>query len=507
MKLNVFNYFMAKYTTEKIIEQFRSIHGNRYDYSLVDYQGDKSKVKIICKDHGEFKQWVGVHKKGSGCKKCFLSSIKPRGNIEQLLVDFRKVHGDKFDYSLVEYVHSQKKVKIICRTHGVFEQHIAMHRKGQGCAKCMYDGKRHLLGDVIHKFNEIHDGKYDYSQAIYVNTDTKIKIICPNHGVFEQAAEKHLHGNGCPKCIGRHKTQEEIITEFTLVHGRTYDYRKVKLVSVNSKVMITCFTHGDFNQNPSNHLNGQGCPKCAGTSKLSLGEVIEQFRLTHGKLYDYSLVKYKNSKTKIEVVCKEHGVFEQSPGSHKRGNGCPICAGNYNLDTNTIIEQFKETHGDRYDYSCVNYTRAFGNIQIICPEHGVFLQTARSHKRGSGCPDCAVTIGHTKSSYIEYCDLYNGKTHLYLIECSKDNELFYKIGISRLGANERFNTRRKMPYKFKVLKEIYGDASAIWDLEKSLHISLSLHKYKPSIDFHGKTECFLVIDDNVFELINNFIGN
>lgn len=425
----------------------------------------------------------------------------------EIVYQFKKTHGDKFDYSLVNYVHSQKKVKIICRTHGVFEQHVSMHRKGQGCAKCMFDEKRHSLNEVIHKFNEVHGNRYDYSQAVYVNTDTKIKIKCLEHGIFEQAPEKHLQGNGCPRCIGRHKTQFEIIAEFTARHGDTYKYDQVIFMGMNNKVIITCSVHGNFHQTPTKHISGQGCPKCAGTAPLSNDEIIEKFKITHGDKFNYSEVGYVNTKTAVKIICNEHGAFYQLPHLHVNGSGCPICAGNYSLDTETIIKQFRDVHGDTYDYSRVKYTRAFGQVEIICPIHGVFTQTARSHKRGSGCPDCAITIGHTKSSYIEYCDLYDGKTHLYLVECSKDDELFYKIGISRLGASERFNSKRKMPYKFKLLKQIYGDASAVWDLEKTIHKLLSSLKYNPDIDFHGKTECFSKINSNIFELIDAFVDS
>lgn len=498
---------MAKYTTEKIIDQFNAVHGDKYDYSLVDYQGDKSKVKIICKKHGEFEQWVSGHKKGSGCKKCSLESIKPKGSTEQLIQKFKLIHGDRYDYSQVKYTRMQDKIRIICGIHGVFEQRATMHKKGQGCAKCMYDGKRHSFIEVIHKFNEIHGSKYDYSKSVYLNTDTPIQIICPNHGVFEQPPERHLRGNGCPKCIGRLKTQDEVVSEFVSVHGDTYDYKKVKFIGVTKKVTITCNIHGDFEQLPHKHISGQGCHKCAGTVKFSLDEVLNQFKAVHGDLYDYSEVKYENIKTKVKIICNEHGAFFQQSYVHAGGSGCPRCAGNYNLNTNIIIKQFREIHGNTYDYSHVKYTNAFDSVEIICHKHGMFTQVARSHKRGSGCPDCAVTIGHTKSSYVEYCNSYDGKTHLYLIECSNDSEFFYKVGISRLGALERFNTKLKMPYNFIVLKEVYGDASEIWDLEKKVHNLLSCKKYRPEIDFHGKTECFSKISSTALEAINNFSCN
>lgn len=495
---------MPAFTKEKIIEQFRSVHGDRYDYSLLEYYGDQTKVKIICKEHGAFEQWVSSHKQGRGCRKCALTSLKPRYTTEQIIEQFKKKHGDRFDYSKVNYTHALNKVKIICRNHGEFEQLVGMHRKGQGCAQCMYDDKRHSLGEVIHKFNEIHCNKYDYSQATYVNTDTKIKIKCQEHGVFEQTPEKHLRGNGCPKCIGRHRTQDEIIAEFAGKHGNTYGYDQVRFTGMNNKVVIICHVHGGFYQKPRNHINGQGCPKCAATAKLSNDEIIEKFKITHGDNFDYSEAIYVNTKTAVKIICNKHGAFYQLPHLHANGSGCQICAGNYRLDTETIIKHFREVHGNTYDYSRMKYTSAFGHVEIICPIHGVFTQIARSHKRGSGCPECVVTIGHTKNSYIEYCNQYDGKTHLYLIYCFNEKEQFYKVGISRLGAKQRFDSSLKMPYKFKVIAEIYGDVSLIWDLEKNIHKLLYKFKYKPKLQFHGKTECFDEISQPVYKLINNF---
>lgn len=104
---------------------------------------------------------------------------------QQIVAQFIKVHKDTYDYSQVNYIHSQTKVKIICKVHGIFEQLIGMHRQGQGCAKCIYDEKRSSLSDVIDKFKTEHGDKYDYSFVNYTNVDTKVKILCKVHGVFE----------------------------------------------------------------------------------------------------------------------------------------------------------------------------------------------------------------------------------------------------------------------------------------------------------------------------------
>ena len=494
---------MAKYSREKVVEQFKNVHGDTYDYSLMEYLGDSTKVKIICRKHGLFEQWVQTHKKGSGCKQCALGSLKPKYTTKQIIEQFKKKNGDRFDYSKVNYRHALNKVIIICRIHGEFEQLVGMHRKGQGCAKCFNEERTHTKEQVLAKFEKVHLGRYDYSLVEYINTKIKIKIICSEHGVFEQSPEKHLKGNGCPKCIGRNKTIIEVLAEFKNIHGDKYDYSRVKYSLLNKKVEIVCPEHGVFSQTPQNHIAGQACPKCGGSLKLTLLEYIDECKKVHDDKYDYSQVIYKNGRSKIKIICPAHGEFTQEAFSHKSGCGCPYCAGNYTLETEEVIDQFGRVHGDRYDYSKVNYTGVFNKVVIICKEHGEFTQTPKTHKKGSGCPECAITIGHTKESYLEYCDKYDGKTYLYLIKCTNENEEFYKVGISRLGARIRFDSKIKLPYDFEVMAEVFGDASLMWDLEKSIHTLMHKQKYKPKLEFHGKTECFSKIPKEIFGIFNN----
>lgn len=423
---------------------------------------------------------------------------------EQIIKQFLDRHGDLFDYSLVKYVGTSTKVTIICRIHGPFEQLAGAHKRGQGCAKCMYDRKRKLADEAIEQFQAVHGARYDYSLVKYKNVDAKVKIVCADHGVFLQTPYLHRAGSGCPKCVGKNKSQEEMIELFIKAHGSRYDYSRVEFSRANDKVEIVCSKHGSFYQIPINHAYGKGCIKCSGTYQYTTDEAIERFIEIHGSLYDYSFVDYINSDTKIKIGCRNHGIFEQMPHSHMAGTGCPSCASSYQPTTNEVIEQFKSIHFDRYDYSKVDYQGAFVNVEIICKTHGSFMQTAKTHKNGSGCPNCAITIGHTKDSYLEYCNESDGNTHLYIIECNGNNERFYKVGIAKKGANNRFNSKKKLPYNFSIIKEVYGSAYLIWDLEKSIHGIMSEFKYKPDIAFNGKTECFSKVPEQVIKLLNDF---
>ena len=235
--------------------------------------------------------------------------------------------------------------------------------------------------NIISDFKSIHGDRYDYSLVNYKHLNTKIQIICKRHNIiFEQSPKSHLIGKThvCAECI-----REQIIEQFKKVHEDEYDYSLMEYTGALHKIKIICPKHGVFEQKPNNHKNGQGCPNC---SILPQEQVIEQFQEVHGDKYDYSSVKYKNTKSKVNIICPKHGVFEQTPNNHKKGQGCPNCTV---LSQEEIIKQFKETHGNKYNYHLMEYTSTLNKIKIICPKHGVFEQTPNNHKNGQGCYHCA----------------------------------------------------------------------------------------------------------------------
>ena len=378
-----------KLTTEEVIKRFREVHGDKYDYSKVNYTGSNNKVVIICPKHGEFEQSPSNHKQVQGCPKCHrYAKLTTEGVIEQ----FREVHGDKYDYSKVNYTGNKTKVVIICPKHGEFEQIPNSHKRGYDCPKCHRYAKLTTEG-VIEQFREVHGDKYDYSKVNYTGSNNKVVIICPKHGEFKQIPNSHKRGQGCPKCGSRAKlTTEYVIEKFREVHGDKYDYSNVNYIGCDTKVTIICEEHGEFEQIPNSHKSGNGCPKCVGKG-LTTEEVIKQFREVHGDKYNYSKVNYYNKNTKVTIICPEHGEFEQSPSNHKQVQGCPKCHPYAKLTTEEAIKQFREVHGDKYDYSKVNYTGCDTKVTIICPEHGEFEQSPSNHKGRSGCPRCTESKG------------------------------------------------------------------------------------------------------------------
>lgn len=193
---------MKKLTTKEFIEKARIVHGNKYDYSKVEYTDSKTYVTIICPIHGEFETKPNTHLNGKGCKKCSHRSFKYV--TEEFIKKAKLVHGDKYDYSKVDYVNNKTKICVICPIHGGFWQTPSSHLSGRGCKQCKGDKirekKRKDTETFINESKKNHDNKYNYSKVEYVNAHTKVCIICPKHGEFWQTPDDHLNGKGCGKC-------------------------------------------------------------------------------------------------------------------------------------------------------------------------------------------------------------------------------------------------------------------------------------------------------------------
>ena len=288
----------------------------------------------------------------------------------------KKIHFNKYDYSLVKYTKSKIKVKIICPIHGIFEQTPTKHLIGCGCKFC--SGKIKFTTDIfIKKSKKIHKNKYNYSLVNYINISKKVKIICSKHGVFEQSPYSHLQSCGCIKCAGTQKSNTIIFTlKSKKIHKNKYDYSLVNYKNNYTKVKIICPKHGIFEQAPNNHLIGHGCHECGNSKKLTTKKFIEKAKKIHFNKYDYSLVKYKNYKTKIKIVCSKHGIFEQTPDNHiSKNQNCPKCnissKGEYTisklLENNNIIFETQKTFDD-----CKNINKL--PFDFYLPDHNLCIE-------------------------------------------------------------------------------------------------------------------------------------
>ena len=213
-----------KYNTESIVENFRIVHEDKYDYSKVEYQGYRNKVIVTCPIHGDFEISISKHLQGQGCPKCryIKSSSSKRRNIDDVIQKMKDVHGDRYDYSLItEYKNTKTKLPIICREHGVFYQTYDNHvRNKQNCPICgqMQSYKSHALtqDEFIQKSQQVHGDKYDYSKVDYRKYNEKVCIICPTHGNFYQEPGNHLNGQGCPQCFKEKSKVEQEILDFVV---------------------------------------------------------------------------------------------------------------------------------------------------------------------------------------------------------------------------------------------------------------------------------------------------
>lgn len=259
----------------------------------------------------------------------YLNIIMKKITNEEIISRAIAVHGDTYDYSHMTYVNSRTKIKIMCKIHGEFNYKIAEHISNKrGCPYCSNTNTKKDLKSFLEKAKLVHGNKYDYSNANYVNSKSKIKIICKIHGIFEQSPTLHISGSGCPLCNGKFKlSNEEFIIRANHVHSNKYDYSLVNYINSNTKIKIICKTHGIFEQTPISHINKKnGCAKCYGNTLKTTKEFIELVSSLHNNEYDYSQVNYINSQIKVKIICKKHGEFEQKPNDHQQGYGCPTCS-------------------------------------------------------------------------------------------------------------------------------------------------------------------------------------
>lgn len=310
------------------------------------------------------------------------------------------------------------------------------------------------------------------------------------------------------------KTTIDIIKEFKTIHNDKYDYSSVKYVNAKTKVIIKCHVHGVFNQIPNSHIHGRGCPECSkkkrGLSKRNkLIDIIQRFKKAHGELYDYSLVRYTGYKKNVKIICKTHGTFNQRPSHHSSGSGCPKCGSESTASkkfksNSYFITKSKSIHGDRYDYSLVDYVTAKTNVTIICKEHGIFEQVPNKHTSGQGCPLCGIKklkekyTGWTTTNWEKSAKVSKNfdSFKVYVIKCWNNEEEFYKIGRTYTTVHRRFNSL--LPYSYEILHEfIFETAEEAFDYENQLQREHKYLKYLPSIAFKGRQECFSEINPDI----------
>lgn len=278
------------------------------------------------------------------------------------------------------------------------------------------------LSQFIEEAVEVHGTKYDYSKVQYVNTYTKVIIVCPIHGEFEQTPKSHLRGYQCNKCTREASklTTEEFITRAVKVHGDRYDYLGTTYKDMKTNVSVVCPIHGEFTQRPYDHLQGRGCKKCGGTNPLTTEEFIERAKQVHKNKYDYSKSKYILNDIKVEIVCHKHGSFWQSAHAHLNGSGCSGCSqSGFNTSKPGILYYLKITTDDNQELYKIGITNRSVNERFRLQDlQKIEIVKQRRYENGQDAYDKEQEIlkKYKRYKYNGPDVLESGNTELFTVD-------------------------------------------------------------------------------------------
>lgn len=298
-------------------------------------------------------------------------------NKEEFIYKAIKRHGDYYDYSKVNYVNNNTKITITCPVHGDFEQIPRSHTSGMKCKLCNFDSYKNTNDEFIKRAIEIYGCKYKYDLSNYNGMHTKVKIICPEHGVFEQTPSILLKGHGCIKCSNKNhliKYSELFLKKANLFHKGQYDYSLIKYTGKDNCVDIICSKHGVFKQSPNNHMKGKGCPIC----KESRGEKIIRDFLIENNISFIREKSFSDCKYKKELpfdfylsdynICVEfNGIQHYKPISHFGGiNGLLSTQKRDNIKIKYCIDKNIKLVIIKYDENVLNKLKnLITNITLV----------------------------------------------------------------------------------------------------------------------------------------------
>ena len=280
-------------------------------------------------------------------------------------------------------------------------------------------------------------------------------------------------------------TTKEFIEKAKQIHGDKYNYSMVEYINSHINIIINCSIHGNFSQKPNNHLNGKGCSKCKNGVKYTKEIFIEKSNIIHNNFYNYSKIKYSNSKHKIEIICPKHGSFWQTPANHIQNRGCPTCKNEklsifFKKDISNMIQNFKKIHKNKYTYPELNfYKNNRDKINIFCKNHGIFIQSIRGHLIGQGCPKCSCIISKPEIEVQEFIKSLNYTIKTNIRNIIKPYELDIYIpelnkAIEFNGEYWHYNNKnlKRKPKGYHIMKSNLCDQKGI----KLLHLREDLWK-------------------------------
>ena len=272
-------------------------HNGKYDYSLVNYQGNQVKVTIVCPTHGTFEQTPNTHLYSNGCMKCYRD--RQRYSVDEFIQKASDIHNNKYDYSLVtSFTNARTKVTILCPHHGPFMQMPFNHLSGTGCPDCSANDRSVALSltkdDILQRFHQVHGNRYDYADVIYPNVRNHVEIICRDHGKFVLQPRSHLSGAGCPVCHKGKSRKADLWLDHLNIASLIREYKLLEIpkapVDGYDPLTNTVYQfHGDYwHGNPasfdSEYYNKQ--------AKRTMGELYERTLLADNQIreWGYNLV-------------------------------------------------------------------------------------------------------------------------------------------------------------------------------------------------------------------------
>lgn len=475
---------------EEYIKKCNLIHFNKYDYTCIELKHMKDKIHIICPIHGEFIQRADAHLGGQGCPLCKLyKTSKTKSNtVEEFIQKANTIHKNKYNYSKVNYINAKTKVCIVCPRHGDFLQLPSNHihkTHPRGCPKCN-GGIKFSQEEFINKANIVHNNKYDYSNVKYFDCVTKICILCNKHGEFWQEPRAHLRGQGCPTCgieaskLKNTSTTVNFILKSNKLHENKYDYSKSVYVNNETKTCIICPKHGEFWQTPSNHLRGEGCPKCANCLSHSENEIckclnsleIEQRnrKILGGKEIDIYIPK---SKIGIEF----NGLYWHSEENGKDKNYHLNKLNECNKNGIELLQIFEDewiNHRDICEYLIKSHIGLNTNSIVIANECNVcenvnkeeidkFLEA--NDINGSVDSDIVIAVSY-KTNIVGAMTLNKNNKQEYTINRITTNIKYNCIGIGQM-LFDYFKTH----FDFNTIT-FFADRRWVINIENNIYTSL-----------------------------------
>lgn len=309
----------------------------------------------------------------------------------------------------------------------------------------------------------------------------------------------------------RKKTQDEALDNLKRIYGSLYDYSKMVYTGAHNKVTLICNEHGDFSVSFTNLISLRtgkypGCPACClnarGIKRRKPKEdFLTEAATVHGDKYTYNLDTYTTRDKKMEIICKDHGVFLQSPEKHLAGRTCPYCSGHARVTSDVFLKRVLEIHKNKYSYNSldvqeINVTGIETFININCKDHGWFRQKVNNHLNGAGCRACAEYGFNTSKPAIIY---------ILLSDCQN----VVKVGITNRDVKTRLKEiNKKSPFVFSVFDTFKVDIGKhALDIETNILRVFNKNMSPVNSVFSGSTECFHIDGFNYLHSVLEEISN